>query len=91
VVGRFDAKKLWDRVANKTRKKVDLVGGNNNNKGPIGLWSTDRSLSAIQQPTRIRTGLALTGDGGHGGVEGHLLRPAVADERRVHVLGPSCD
>jgi len=34
---------------------------------------------------------ALTGDGGPGGVEGHLLRPAVADERRVHVLGPSCD
>jgi hypothetical protein len=37
VVGRFDAKKLRDRVANKTRKKVDLVGSNNNsNKGGGG-------------------------------------------------------
>ncbi|XP_047080307.1 heavy metal-associated isoprenylated plant protein 3-like [Lolium rigidum] len=37
VVGRFDAKKLRDRVANKTRKKVDLVGNNNNtNKGGGG-------------------------------------------------------
>nr|CAB3448350.1 unnamed protein product [Digitaria exilis] len=49
VVGRFDAKKLRDRVAKKTRKKVDLVannnagnkqggggGGNNNNKGGGG-------------------------------------------------------
>ncbi|OQU85956.1 hypothetical protein SORBI_3004G346500 [Sorghum bicolor] len=36
VVGRFDAKKLRDRVANKTRKHVDLVGGGgsgSNNKG----------------------------------------------------------
>ncbi|KAM0863032.1 hypothetical protein ACQ4PT_044864 [Festuca glaucescens] len=33
VVGRFDAKKLRDRVAHKTRKKVDLVGNNNSNKG----------------------------------------------------------
>ncbi|CAL5056487.1 unnamed protein product [Urochloa decumbens] len=37
VVGRFDAKKLRDRVANKTRKKVDLVGNNNvGNKGGGG-------------------------------------------------------
>ncbi|CAM0943082.1 unnamed protein product [Alopecurus aequalis] len=35
VVGRFDAKKLRDSVANKTRKKVDLVTGNNN-KGQGG-------------------------------------------------------
>lgn len=35
VVGRFDAKKLRDRVAHKTRKKVDLVN-NNNNKGDKG-------------------------------------------------------
>ncbi|XP_039791941.1 heavy metal-associated isoprenylated plant protein 3-like [Panicum virgatum] len=37
VVGRFDTKKLRDRVANKTRKKVDLVGNNNaGNKGGGG-------------------------------------------------------
>ncbi|RLM81024.1 uncharacterized protein C2845_PM12G31050 [Panicum miliaceum] len=37
VVGRFDAKKLRDRVAKKTRKKVDLVGNNNaGNKGGGG-------------------------------------------------------
>ncbi|KAM0909268.1 hypothetical protein ACQ4PT_014916 [Festuca glaucescens] len=33
VVGRFDAKKLRDRVASKTRKKVDLVGSNNKGGG----------------------------------------------------------
>ncbi|CAD6206187.1 unnamed protein product [Miscanthus lutarioriparius] len=35
VVGRFDAKKLRDHVADKTRKTVDLVGGgsSSNNKG----------------------------------------------------------
>uniref|UniRef100_A0A0E0K6X9 HMA domain-containing protein n=1 Tax=Oryza punctata TaxID=4537 RepID=A0A0E0K6X9_ORYPU len=32
VVGRFDAKKLRDRVANKTKKKVDLLPNNNNKK-----------------------------------------------------------
>ncbi|XP_066328847.1 heavy metal-associated isoprenylated plant protein 3-like [Miscanthus floridulus] len=37
VVGRFDAKKLRDRVADKTRKHVDLVGGGSgNNKGGGG-------------------------------------------------------
>lgn len=38
VVGRFDAKKLRDRVANKTRKNVDLVGGGggNNKQGGGG-------------------------------------------------------
>ncbi|XP_044417108.1 heavy metal-associated isoprenylated plant protein 3 [Triticum aestivum] len=33
VVGRFDAKKLRDRVAAKTRKKVELVGGKDNKGG----------------------------------------------------------
>ncbi|GJM87362.1 hypothetical protein PR202_ga03309 [Eleusine coracana subsp. coracana] len=33
VVGRFDAKKLRDRVAKKTNKKVELVVNPNNNKG----------------------------------------------------------
>ena len=38
VVGRFDAKKLRDRVANKTRKNVDFVvaGGSSSNKGGGG-------------------------------------------------------
>nr|XP_051196492.1 heavy metal-associated isoprenylated plant protein 3-like [Lolium perenne] len=36
VVGRFDAKKLRDRVARKTRKKVDLVGSNNSNTNKGG-------------------------------------------------------
>ncbi|KAK1621055.1 hypothetical protein QYE76_026572 [Lolium multiflorum] len=36
VVGRFDAKKLRDRVARKTRKKVDLLGNNNNNTNSKG-------------------------------------------------------
>ncbi|XP_062221339.1 heavy metal-associated isoprenylated plant protein 3-like [Phragmites australis] len=38
VVGRFDAKKLRDRVAKKTKKKVDLVGdkGGGGNKGGGG-------------------------------------------------------
>jgi len=38
VVGRFDAKKLRDRVADKTRKNVDLVvagGSSNNNNGRL--------------------------------------------------------
>ena len=33
IVGRFDAKKLRDRVAAKTRKKVELVGGKDNKGG----------------------------------------------------------
>ncbi|KAL5207499.1 hypothetical protein ABZP36_031934 [Zizania latifolia] len=51
VVGRFDAKKLRDRVANKTKKKVDLLanssssskkgGGDNNNKGNEGDGKPD--------------------------------------------------
>uniref|UniRef100_A0A8R7UXJ8 HMA domain-containing protein n=1 Tax=Triticum urartu TaxID=4572 RepID=A0A8R7UXJ8_TRIUA len=36
VVGRFDAKKLQARVASKTRKKVDLVGGKDNKGGGGG-------------------------------------------------------
>lgn len=36
VLGRFDAKKLRGHVANKTRKKVDLVGGSTNNKVDSG-------------------------------------------------------
>ncbi|KAG8060763.1 hypothetical protein GUJ93_ZPchr0002g23532 [Zizania palustris] len=52
VVGRFDAKKLRDRVANKTKKKVDLLansssskkggGDNNNNKGNEGDGKPDK-------------------------------------------------
>ncbi|XP_022684716.1 heavy metal-associated isoprenylated plant protein 3-like [Setaria italica] len=50
VVGRFDAKKLRDRVANKTRKKVDLVGNNNaGNKGGGGGGGNNKGGGGNQQ------------------------------------------
>ncbi|KAF0935425.1 hypothetical protein E2562_032680, partial [Oryza meyeriana var. granulata] len=36
VVGRFDAKKLRDRVADKTKKKVELLANNNKKEGGGG-------------------------------------------------------
>jgi hypothetical protein len=61
VVGRFDAKKLRDRVANKTRKNVDFVvaGGSSNNKATSTRappkWTASRQTKAVSRKARRRT------------------------------------
>uniref|UniRef100_J3LIE8 HMA domain-containing protein n=2 Tax=Oryza brachyantha TaxID=4533 RepID=J3LIE8_ORYBR len=60
VVGRFDAKKLRDRVAGKTKKKVDLLPANNNNKNTKS--NNDGDVKPIKQEEEQDDD-----KGGHGG------------------------
>ncbi|XP_044955337.1 heavy metal-associated isoprenylated plant protein 7-like [Hordeum vulgare subsp. vulgare] len=52
VVGRFDAKKLRDRVAAKTRKKVELVGGKDNKGGGGGDKNKCADGEGKQEPDK---------------------------------------